>query len=454
MTSHSRAIKSTLIYISLYLISFAFIASIFVVPKRSVVYIPWITDSILFFSFLFLTKYFIYMFLSPWYDTVMAIQRLKYKKHIACYRPKVSVIIPAWNEEVGLIHTVESVLKSSYSNLEIIVVNDGSTDNSDLLMRDFIAPNDKSENTKKITYHYKENGGKGSALNKGIELSSGEIILTIDADGIIGQDTVKNFITYFANPKVMGAVGNVKVANTDSVIGVTQCLEFIFSFYFKKADALMGSIYIIGGAAGAFRREVFDILGPYSEGNITEDIELTVRMQKAGMKIVYASDAIVYTEGASDIKSLMKQRLRWKRGRIDTFIEYKNLFFSTQKKHNKILSWLVMPFAVLGDTQLIFEIPFIIFLYTVAFITHDFTPFIASIGIVSFIFLVQMFSGDRKYNKISPYILMPIGWLMFYLITIVEVQALSKSIWGIYHNKEVRWQRWERKGIGQNDIQA
>ena len=175
-------------------------------------------------------------------------------------------------------------------------------------------------------------------------------------------------------------------------------------------------------------------------------------MQKAGMKIIFASDAIVYTEGANDIKSLMKQRLRWKRGRIDTFVEHKNLFFSTEKKHNKILSWMVMPFAVLGDTQLVFEIPFIIFLYTVAFITHDATPFIASIGIVSFVFLVQMFSNDRRYNKISPYILMPIGWLMFYLITIVEVQALSKSIWGIYHHKELHWQRWERKGIGQGNV--
>ena len=451
MADHFSIIKRTITYISLYLISFAFIASIFVIPKRSVIYIPWITDGILFFSFLFLTKYFIYMFLSPWYDAMMAIQRLKYKKQITSYQPKVSVIIPAWNEEVGLISTVKSVLKSTYSNLEIIVVNDGSTDTSDALMREFVASYNENEHTKKIIYHYKENGGKGGALNKGIELSSGEIIISIDADGIIGQETVKNFVAYFANPKVMGAVGNVKVANIDSVTGVTQYLEFIFSFYFKKADALMGSIYIIGGAAGAFRKEVFNLFGPYSEGNLTEDIELTVRMQKAGMKIVYAPDAIVYTEGASDIKGLMKQRLRWKRGRIDTFVENKTLFFSTQREHNKILSWFVMPFAVLGDTQLLFEVPFIIFLYTVAFITHDFTPFSASIGIVSFVFLVQMFSDDRKYNKINPYILMPIGWLMFYLITIVEVQALSRSVWGIMHNREVSWQRWERKGISQNN---
>lgn len=447
MTSYYRTIKRALIYIGLYLTSFALIASIFIVPKQSTVYIPWITDIILFFSFIFLTKYFIYMFLSPWYDTAMAIQKLKYRKQIVSYQPRVSVIIPAWNEEVGLLNTVESLLNNSYPNLEIVVVNDGSTDNSDQLMQDFMATHDESENTRKIVYHYKENGGKGSALNRGIQLSSGEIIMTVDADGVVSQDAVKKFVAYFTDPKVMGAVGNVKVANTDSVIGVTQYLEFIFSFYFKKADALMGSIYIIGGAAGAFRRKVFDILGPYSEGNITEDIEITVRMQRAGMRIIYAPDAIVYTEGASDIKSLMKQRLRWKRGRIDTFIEHKNLFFSTKKKHNKILSWIVMPFAVLGDTQLIFEIPFIIFLYTIAFITHDATPFMTSIGIVSFVFLVQIFSSDRKYNKISPYILMPIGWLMFYLITMVEIQALARSFWDIYHKKELHWQRWERKGI-------
>lgn len=451
MTSRSHTIKTIFIYLILYIVSAAFIASVFFVPKQSTVYIPWITDSILFFSFLFLTKYFIYMFLSPWYDTAIAIRRLRYSKQIASYQPKVSVIIPAWNEEIGLIHTVESLFNNSYHDFEVVVINDGSTDDSDSLMRTFIRRN-HSESPKKIIYHYQENSGKGSALNKGIELSSGEIIITVDADGIVSQDAIKNFVTYFADPRVMGAVGNVKVANTDSVIGVTQCLEFIFSFYFKKADALMGSIYIIGGAAGAFRREVFDRLGSYSEGNITEDIELTVRMQKAGMKIIYAPDTIVYTEGAGDIKSLMKQRLRWKRGRIDTFIEHKNLFFSTKKKHNKILSWIVMPFAVLGDTQLIFEIPFIIFLYTVVFITHDATPFMASIGIVSFVFLVQAFSGDRKYNKISPYILMPIGWLMFYLITIVEVQALAKSIWSIYRNKELLWQRWERKGIGQSEV--
>ena len=197
--------KRALIYIGLYCVSFGFIISMFVVPKQPIAYYPWITDSILFFSFLFLTKYFVYMLLSPWYDTSIAIQKLKYRKHIMSYQPKVSVIIPAWNEEVGLVHTIESLLKSSYPNLEVIVVNDGSTDSSDALMRDFVARhNHQSENTKKIVYHYKENGGKGSALNKGIELSSGEIILTVDADGIVDKDAVKNFVAYFCQSESHG----------------------------------------------------------------------------------------------------------------------------------------------------------------------------------------------------------------------------------------------------------
>jgi len=121
---------------------------------------------------------------------------------------------------------------------------------------------------------------------------------------------MENFVKYFELPNVMAAVGNVKIGNTNSLIEIVQYLEFLFSFYFKKCDSIMNSIYIIGGAAGAFRKEVFEKLGGYDVKNITEDIELSFRIQHAGMKIVYAEDAIVYTEGATDFKGLIKQRLR------------------------------------------------------------------------------------------------------------------------------------------------
>ncbi len=390
------------------------------------------------------------MMASPWYETWLLFKKLRHAREMLEYNPKVSVIIPAWNEEVGIISTIESLLANTYDNTEIIVVNDGSTDTSDARIKEYAKAYEEKpedEKRKRLIYFYKENGGKGTALNKGIELSSGEIIITIDADCLVHPRAIEKFVIQFVDPQVMAAVGNVKVGNTNSFVSVVQYLEFLFSFYLKRADSLFGSIYIIGGAAGAFRRDVFDVVGPYNTDNITEDIELTVRIQKAGMKIVYAAEAIIYTEGAQDMKGLLKQRFRWKRGRIDTFIEHRVLFFSTEEEHNKVLSWFVLPMAIMGDTQLLFEIPFIILLYIYAYITADYTPFISSLVIVSFVFFVQLFALDRRFNKSGVYFLAPIAWLMFYLITVIELNALTRSLWSIYHNKEVAWQRWERSGI-------
>ncbi|MES2953573.1 MAG: glycosyltransferase [Patescibacteria group bacterium] len=440
--------RSLFIYFALYLISFALVGSIFLVQK-STVRISWIQTIIIFSSFVFLTKYLIYMIINPWHDALWNVWKKRNRAWVESYRPKVSVLIPAWNEEVGVLSTVKSILASTYDNIEVIVINDGSTDNSDAVMKEFVArfEEEKREGEKTIVYHYQENGGKGSALNRGIGLSTGEIIVTIDADSIAHPEAMTQFVSHFANPKVMAAVGNVKIGNTSSFVATVQSLEFLFSFYFKRADSVLGSIYIIGGAAGAFRREVFEKLGLYDQTNITEDIELSVRIQVAGMKIVYAAEAVVYTEGANDIRSLMKQRLRWKRGRIDTFIKYKKLFFSTKEGHNRFLSWFVLPFAVLGDSELLLEIPFIAFLYITSFITHDYSAFVAALLIVVFVFVMQIFTPDRKYNKTNVYLLAPIGWLMFYLVTFIEINAMGKSLYSLYANKAIKWQSWKRTGL-------
>jgi biofilm PGA synthesis N-glycosyltransferase PgaC len=405
------------------------------------------------FATILLTKYFFYMFLSPWYDVQMAVERQILKeKRVRAYNPKVSVIVPAWNEEVGLVKTIKTILESRYRNLEVVVINDGSTDNSDRLMREFIAEyeGEHPEGTRiPIVYHYKQNAGKGHALNDGIRLSTGEIIISIDADCVLLPTTIGNFVSYFENPKVMAAVGNVKVGNQASLLETLQYLEFLFSFYFKKADSLMNAIYIIGGAAGAFRREVFEEIGLYNSTNITEDIDLSVRIQKAGMKVVYAADAVVYTEGAATFKGLAAQRLRWKRGRFQTFIEHRAMFFSEMDKHNKLLTWLIMPLALFGEVQLFFEVIFIGFLYVYSFLTQDFTSFISGVVVVSAMFFVQIIDDKniKKRDLLMLYLLAPIGWLLFYVTTTIEYRALVKSIWGLATGKELAWQKWQRVGI-------
>ncbi len=439
-----------IIYSSLYMLTIAIFISTFVFQSHPIENTPILVlrTIIVLFATILLTKYTLYLLVCPWYETFGKPEK-KQQQLYKNYEPLVSVIIPAWNEEVGLLATIKTLLASSYRNMELVVVNDGSTDRSDQMMREFQTKYDREtagmEGRIALVYHYQQNGGKGSALNTGIRLSHGEILISIDADCIVHEHAIRNFVKCFRDPEVMSAVGNVRIGNKKSLVGTIQYLEYLFSFYFKKADSILNTIYIVGGAAGAYRREVFEKLGPYSTKNITEDIELSVRIQKAGMKIVYAPDAVIITEGASDVKGLMKQRLRWKRGRFETFSEHRDLFFSLKKHHNKLLTWVVLPLAVFGELQLGLELLFILLLYIFSFITSDFSAFISGVVVVSLIFFIQIFE-DKEHRKLSYLFLAPIGWLLFYFTTLVEFNALLKSLWGLIRKKELKWQKWQRQG--------
>ncbi len=228
-----------------------------------------------------------------------------------------------------------------------------------------------------------------------------------------------------------------------------QFLEFLNSFYAKNAESVLGTIYIIGGAAAAFRKKVFDVVGLYSDTNITEDIDISVRICDAGMKIVYADDAIVYTEGASDVKGLAKQRLRWKIGWFQTLYLHKYIIFSTKKEHNKILTWAMIPLVYFSNLQLMLEPWFVIFLYFYSFWTENFSPFLTWIGVEAIMVSVVIFL-DRKNQKHITYLLAPITWLLFYLSTYIEYRSLIFTIWHTIKKKEVKWQKWQRTGCGIN----
>jgi biofilm PGA synthesis N-glycosyltransferase PgaC len=143
----------------------------------------------------------------------------------------------------------------------------------------------------------------------------------------------------------------------------------------------------------------------------------------------------------------MKQRLRWKRGRFQTFSQFKHLFFSTDKKHNKILTWAILPLALFGEIQLLAEVCFLLFLYVYSYFTQDYTSFLSGILVVGAMFMVQMLFDDKATRKFSFIILAPIGWLLFYITTIVEYQALIRSVWTLLRKQEVKWQRWQRNGV-------
>jgi cellulose synthase/poly-beta-1,6-N-acetylglucosamine synthase-like glycosyltransferase len=362
--------------------------------------------------------------------------------------PTVSVLIPAWNEEVGIVKTLQSVIDTEYPKLQVIVINDGSTDSTHEIMTGFIADNPLSDHEGiSLKYLNLSNGGKARAMNRGLIHAEGEIVITIDADSVMAPDAITNLVKQFADPRVGGVAGNVVIANRQKPIEWMQQLEYVYGFFFKRADSLFNSVYIIGGAAAAYRRQVLREMGGFDHSIITEDIEMSTRILKHGYKTRYAADAVVYTEGPSDIKSLCNQRLRWKYGRILTFIKHRRLFFRLSPKHNPYLTCFLLPIAVYAELLLLAEALLLsaFFIYTVS--TSDYMPIAFVIALLSSVVGIQVLVDPRRRFHYNLVFLIPAAWLIFYAMDMIEFQALIRSLKQLVMRKDLKWQKWVRVGV-------
>jgi len=413
------------------------------------------------FVILTLIKNYFFLLVSPFYPvrehvrTIRATLKRRAEGKPAKFTPTVSVIVPAWNEEVGIIKTMESIIHNGYDHFEMVVVNDGSTDNSDQVIHEYLNKLEQRapHTAAKITYIYQKNGGKGVALNTGITAATGDIVLTVDADSALRKGSIKNLTRYFLDEEIMAVVGNVQVTNTSTLIGLAQHLEYFFGFYNKRTHAVLDAEYIYGGACASFRREVFDQIGLFDAVNKTEDIEMSMRTRFHGFRSTYAEDVVCYTEGASTLDGLVKQRIRWKKGRFDTFRKYRSMFFSTEDSHNFYLSFFVLPFSMLAEIQLLFEPIALAILVTYSLVTSEYLSL--AIG-VAFIFLtylaVSLFSNNRL--RIGIILSFPFTWPLFYFLDWIEFLSLCQSIKMLRTGQEVEWQRWQRTGLGNAKVTA
>jgi cellulose synthase/poly-beta-1,6-N-acetylglucosamine synthase-like glycosyltransferase len=407
-----------------------------------------------FFVITTLLKNYFFLIIAPLYPVR---EKLRYLRHAKArkasgewpYQPLISVVVPAWNEEAGIIKTMESILDNGYANTELVVINDGSTDNSDKVIQKYLRSikNNKRKQIARIVYISKENGGKGKALNDGIKQTKGEIILTMDADSALEKGALQRLVKYYLDPEIKAVVGNVEVANAQTLVGYAQQLEYYFGFYNKRAHAILGAEYIFGGACASFRREVFKTIGLFDTRNKTEDIEMSMRTKFYGLKSTYAEDVVCYTEGASDLTGLISQRVRWKKGRLDTFRKYRSMFFSTEDNHNFWLAFFILPFSILAEVQLLFEPIAIAIAVAYSIVTSEYLSL--AIGLL-FILLVFMSVSLFHSSKPRPLLILgwPFFWPLFYMLDWIEFLSLHKSLKMIRQGKDVEWQRWERKGVG------
>jgi biofilm PGA synthesis N-glycosyltransferase PgaC len=404
-----------------------------------------------------LLKYWVFLLVAPFYSVKEGRRKLRLAKNgrLKTYNPLISIIVPAWNEEVGIIKTIQSIIDNSYQHIELLVVNDGSSDNSDTVVRKYIDRFNQlhPERIGAIRYAYKQNGGKGKALNHGINYATGEIIMTVDADSALEKLALERLKNYFADPTISAVVGNVKISHNTSFIGFVQKLEYLFGFYFKRSHAFMGSEYIFGGACAAFRKEIFDQHGLFDDKNKTEDIEMSMRIRSRGLHCTYAEDVVCYTEGASTVSGLINQRLRWKKGRFDTFGRYRQLFFSLRRGHNKMLTIFVLPFALLAEIQLLVEPISIALLVTYSLVSADFLSLAFGLLFVFSIYLVNALFGSEGV-RLKTLLLFPFSWPIFYLLIWIEFLALIRSISMVYQGNDVQWQQWKRQGISEISVEG
>lgn len=254
---------------------------------------------------------------------------------------KVSIIIPAYNEEKTIVSTIKSILSTNYPKdlFEVIVVDDGSKDKTYALAKKFA-----SSINPKVKIFTKSNGGKGSALNLGIKHAGGEIIITMDADTFVSPDSVRKMMNYFYSKDVMSVTPSMGVYEPKNIWQRVQQIEYYLGVFLRKSFASLNAIHVTPGAFSAYRKEFFEKYGGYDETNITEDLEIALRIQSKGFIIENASEAVIYTRGPMTFKTLLVQRRRWYTGLVKNLWAYRHLFGFKRGP----LGYLTLPLAIVA----------------------------------------------------------------------------------------------------------
>jgi cellulose synthase/poly-beta-1,6-N-acetylglucosamine synthase-like glycosyltransferase len=274
-------------------------------------------------------------------------------EQIAAYKPKVAILIPAYNEEKVIERTIQGALDSDYPNLRVIVIDDGSKDRTLEIAR---AAFRREEAAGKVIILTKPNGGKAEALNFGLEhIDDAELFVGIDADTIIAPDAIARMVPHFLNPKVAAVAGNAKVGNRVNLWTRWQALEYITSQNFeRRALNTMGAVSVVPGAIGAWRVKPVREAGGYHVDTVAEDADLTMALLKNGHRVEYEDLALAFTEAPTNANGLMRQRFRWSFGILQAVWKHSDVF-----ARKGVLGWIALPNILIFQILLPIVSPFI-----------------------------------------------------------------------------------------------
>ena len=346
----------------------------------------------------------------------------------------VTVIVPAYNESAGIEAAVRSIAASTHP-VEIIVVDDGSTDGTADIAEALGLPG--------VTVIRKENGGKPSALNAGLDAASHGLVVMVDGDTVFEPETVHALIQPFADPRVGAISGNTKVVNRGGILGAWQHIEYVVGFNLdRRLFDVAECMPTVPGAIGAFRRDALLQVGGVSDDTLAEDTDLTMALCRDGWRVVYQDDARAWTEAPASLGALWRQRYRWCYGTLQAMWKHRGAVMqrgAAGKLGRRGLGYLLvlqvlLPlFAPVVD---VFAVYGLIFLDPVR---------IAGLWLVFLLVQVLMAAYAFRLDKepLRPLWTLPLQQLVYrQLMYLVVIQSLVTALAGIH----LRWHRMERYG--------
>ena len=245
--------------------------------------------------------------------------------------PALTVVVPVFNEEKTILKTLNSLKEVDYpkDKVKVIISNDGSIDKTSKIVDGFI----KSNLNLDISMISDKNSGKGAAINKALEKADSDFFVVVDADSRINRDAFKKIVPYFSNKKIGAVISRVVVDSPKNWLQRMQFFEYIIANMLRKIMHNFGTLAITHGAFSTFRTSLLKKLGGFDpdRNNITEDLEIALRLRDNGYKVIMAPDAVGYTAAPPNVKSLWQQRIRWYRGYLFNHWKYRRLFFSAKQ---------------------------------------------------------------------------------------------------------------------------
>tara|TARA_R110002126_G_scaffold20540_1_gene75895 strand:- start:152 stop:1585 length:1434 start_codon:yes stop_codon:yes gene_type:complete len=413
--------------------------------------------------------------------------------------PSISVIAPAYNESLNIVENVRSLLSTHYVNYDVIIVNDGSKDDSldklikayDLEKVDYLINQKvptkplragvfKSKNPAfdNLIVVDKQNGGKADALNCGINISESKYLACIDVDCLLLEDSlqrmVKPFLEY-TDRKVIASGGVIRIANSckiengkllevnfpDKWLERAQILEYLRSFLLgRMAWARLNGLLVISGAFGMFDKEIAIKVGGYDTTTVGEDMEIIVRMrkymeeQKLKYKVAYIPDPLCWTEAPDDRKIFISQRNRWTRGTIETLKTHKKIGFNYKYG---ILGMLSFPYWFIFERLApLIEVTGILYFVFLVLYQQISWSFVIGLFLLSYLFsllfsFVAIFTEEYTYhqykNKGIGLKLILTVFLEPFILHPLVLYAAMRGNYDYYFNKKKKWGVMVRKGL-------